>query len=116
MPEFESRLALLREIGYVDREDTVTLRGRVACEMNAADEVLLTDMIFDSQLSALEPEEVVAVLSSLVFREKTESKPNLNVACETAMAKMTEMATKFGEVGESKYRTRLFVYLLLFLA
>ena len=55
--------------GYVDPEsDTVTLKGRVACEMNTCDELLATEMVFGNVLEALNPPEAAAILAALVFQ------------------------------------------------
>ena len=37
LPEFRQRVAVLRDLGYVDGDngDTVTLKGRAACEINS---------------------------------------------------------------------------------
>lgn len=43
-------------------------QGRVACEVNAGDELVTTEIIFAGVLSELCPEEAVAVLSALVFQ------------------------------------------------
>lgn len=34
MPEFMARLTVLRQLGYVDKDNTVLLKGRVAREVN----------------------------------------------------------------------------------
>lgn len=41
------------------------LAGRVACAMSSH-ELLLTELMFDNALSALQPEEIAALLSGLV--------------------------------------------------
>ena len=42
-------------------------QGRVAAEINTTDELMLTELIFEGVLNDLSAEEVVALLSSLVF-------------------------------------------------
>lgn len=56
---------VLRTLGYVDEAGTVKLAGRVACAMSSH-ELLLTELLFDNALSALQPEEIAALLSGLV--------------------------------------------------
>jgi len=46
----------------------VQLKGRVACEINTCESLVLTELIFDGALSRLEPEEAVALLSAVVFQ------------------------------------------------
>jgi len=47
---------------------TVTLKGRVACEMNTCDELIAAGMLFTNVLEPLNPPEAAAVLSALVFQ------------------------------------------------
>lgn len=47
---------------------TVSLKGRVACEMNTCDELIATELLFFNVLEPLNPPEVAALLSALVFQ------------------------------------------------
>jgi len=71
-PDFLQRKALLQTLGYVDENDTVCLKGRVACEVNTCEGLIVTEMVFGGLLSELEPTEIVAALSALIFQEKTD--------------------------------------------
>jgi ATP-dependent RNA helicase DOB1 len=46
------------------------MKGRVACEISAGDELLLTEMIFNGVFNDLTVEQTVAMLSCFVFSEK----------------------------------------------
>lgn len=35
MPEFHQRVGVLQQLGYVSPDNTVTLKGRAACEINS---------------------------------------------------------------------------------
>jgi antiviral helicase SKI2 len=68
-PDFQQRLTILKLLGYVDKDqEIVTLKGRVACEMNTCDELTATEMIFNNILEPLTPTEAVAILAALVFQ------------------------------------------------
>lgn len=69
-PDFLQRLQVLETLGYIDSNRTVQLKGRVACEINTCEELILTELIFENVLSGLTPQEIVALLSALVFQEK----------------------------------------------
>jgi len=71
-PDFEMRKAMLQSLGYVDENDTVCLKGRVACEVNTCEGLIVTEMVFEGMLNELEPAEIVAALSALLFQEKTD--------------------------------------------
>lgn len=95
-PDFKQRLDLLRKLGYLELSTavtsdsnaqeghTVSIKGRVACEMNTCDELLATEIIFDNILESLNPPEAVALLSALIFREKTDDDSQLTSRMEVA--------------------------------
>ncbi|TFK77500.1 antiviral helicase [Pluteus cervinus] len=75
IPDYEQRIEVLKELRFIDENSTVLLKGRVACEINSANELVLTELILENTLAGYEPEEVVALLSCFVFQEKTEIEP-----------------------------------------
>jgi antiviral helicase SKI2 len=70
-PDFLQRKAVLQTLGYVDEKETVCVKGRVACEVNTCQELIATEMVFEGVLNDLEPAEIVAALSALVYQEKS---------------------------------------------
>ncbi|KAI0308064.1 antiviral helicase [Multifurca ochricompacta] len=75
VPDYEQRVEVLKELKFLEANSTVSLKGRVACEINSVNELVLTELILENTLAAYDPEEVVALLSSFVFQEKTEVQP-----------------------------------------
>ncbi|KAG2022761.1 translation repressor [Coprinopsis cinerea AmutBmut pab1-1] len=75
IPDYEQRIAVLKDLRFIDENSTVLLKGRVACEINSASELVLTELILENTLANYEPEEVVALLSCFVFQEKTDIEP-----------------------------------------
>ncbi|GBE77514.1 Putative ATP-dependent RNA helicase [Sparassis crispa] len=75
IPDYEQRIDVLKELKLIDENSTVLLKGRVACEINSVNELILTELILENTLAAYEPEEVVALLSAFVFQEKTDVEP-----------------------------------------
>ncbi|PIA12818.1 antiviral helicase [Coemansia reversa NRRL 1564] len=72
LPDYRLRLDVLKDLGYVDEMGNVQLKGRVACEMNSADALVLTELILDNTLAQLEPDEIIGLLSAFVCTEKNE--------------------------------------------
>uniref|UniRef100_A0A915MHF3 Uncharacterized protein n=1 Tax=Meloidogyne javanica TaxID=6303 RepID=A0A915MHF3_MELJA len=70
MDELQCRKRVLRRLGYANEEDTITDKGRVACELSSADELLLTEMLFTGAFASMEAEEAAALLTCFVFEEK----------------------------------------------
>lgn len=54
----------------------VTLKGKVACEMGQ-NELLITELILCNMFNDLEPAEIAALLSSLVFQGKIQGEPGI---------------------------------------
>lgn len=81
-PDFQQRMRVLMHLGYIERPRdlseegpavdltrcTVSLKGRVACEMNTCDELLATEVLFQNVLEPLNPPEIAALLSAFVFQ------------------------------------------------
>jgi ATP-dependent RNA helicase DOB1 len=61
--------SLLRRLDYCDQHHIVTIKGKVACEISAADEILVTDLIFSGVFKDLEPNIIAAFCSCFVFTD-----------------------------------------------
>ncbi|AMD19933.1 HCL218Cp [Eremothecium sinecaudum] len=77
LPDYEQRLAVLRECEFIDPSNNVLLKGRVACEINSGYELVLTELILDNFLGDFEPEEIVALLSAFVYEGRTKEEEPL---------------------------------------
>ncbi|SLM40354.1 dead deah box rna helicase [Lasallia pustulata] len=82
LPDYEQRIAVLKDLGFIDANSRVELKGKVACEIHSADELVLTELILENVLADFEPEEIVALLSAFVFQEKTDVEPSLTPSLE----------------------------------
>ncbi len=98
-PDFEMRKAMLQSLGYVDENDTVCLKGRVACEVNTCEGLIVTEMVFGGMLNELEPPEIVALLSALLFQEKTDDDigPDLPERLISSCERMKAIAVDLGQ-------------------
>lgn len=70
LDELKCRRRVLRRLGYTTSADVIEMKGRVACEITAGDELLLTEMIFNGAFNDLTVEQTVALLSCFCFDEK----------------------------------------------
>lgn len=101
LPDYEQRIEVLKELNYIDDEQNVLLKGRVACEINTGFELIITELVLDNFLASYEPEEIVALLSAFLFPgntkvESTTITPQLDVG----KAKIVEVVTKVLDVFE----------------
>lgn len=71
LPDYEQRLEVLHELNFIDDNNNVMLKGRVACEVNSGWELVLTELVLDNFLGDFDPEEIVALLSCFVYEGRT---------------------------------------------
>ncbi|XP_028758760.1 DExH-box ATP-dependent RNA helicase DExH11 isoform X1 [Neltuma alba] len=102
MPEFQGRIDVLKEIGCIDDDFVVQMKGRVACEMNSGEELICTECLFENQLDQLEPEEAVAIMSAFVFQQKNTSEPSLTTKLSEAKHKLYNTAVRLGQLQVQK--------------
>ncbi|KAM9325545.1 superkiller complex protein 2 [Gastrophryne carolinensis] len=93
LPEYEQRINVLRSLQYIDEGGAVQLKGRVACEVSSH-ELLVTELVLDGTLSPLNPEEIAALLSCLVFQHKTQCEPRLTDVMKEGVKKVKELAER----------------------
>ncbi|TAQ86619.1 hypothetical protein B7494_g5050 [Chlorociboria aeruginascens] len=97
LPDYEQRIQVLKDLNFIDESSRVELKGKVACEIHSADELVLTELILDNVLAVYEPAEIVALLSSFVFQEKTDTVPNLTTNLESGMKTIIAISEKVNE-------------------
>ncbi|KAJ7103133.1 antiviral helicase [Mycena belliarum] len=101
IPDYEQRIEVLQELKFIDENSTVLLKGRVACEINSANELVLTELILENTLAGYEPEEVVALLSCFVFQEKTDVEPVMSPRLEEGRAAILAISDRVGRIQDS---------------
>lgn len=104
LPEFHQRVIVLRDLGYVDpSDDTVTLKGRAACEINSTqDELVATEAVFRGLLAGLSPEEAVALMSALVFQERSDVEPTLPPGLAQARKDLADLVTQLADAQTAR--------------
>lgn len=60
---------VLKKLGHVDANGVIQTKGRTACEINTADELVVTELIFTGVFKSLTVEQSVALLSCMTFGE-----------------------------------------------
>eukprot|EP00526_Cylindrotheca_closterium_P006161 CAMPEP_0113613116 /NCGR_PEP_ID=MMETSP0017_2-20120614/6470_1 /TAXON_ID=2856 /ORGANISM="Cylindrotheca closterium" /LENGTH=610 /DNA_ID=CAMNT_0000522213 /DNA_START=8 /DNA_END=1841 /DNA_ORIENTATION=- /assembly_acc=CAM_ASM_000147 len=61
---------VLKKIGHVDANGVIQTKGRTACEINTANELVVTELIFAGVFKSLTVEQCVALLSTMTFDER----------------------------------------------
>ena len=85
---------VLRALGHVTREGVIALKGRAACELNTADELVVGELLMEGVFQDLDAAVAVALLSCLCHTEKAkEGAPPLRGALQAAYEQLRAAAT-----------------------
>ncbi|KAI6780532.1 putative ATP-dependent RNA helicase-like protein [Emericellopsis cladophorae] len=98
LPDYEQRVQVLKELGFIDDATRIQLKGKVACEIHSGDELVLTELILDNVLAEFEPAEIAALLSAFVFQEKTDVEPVLTGNLEKGRQTIIAISEKVNDV------------------
>ena len=63
---------LHEQLGHVDANGVIQTKGRTACEINTANELVVVELIFIGVFNDLSVEQCMALLSCLVFDERVD--------------------------------------------
>jgi antiviral helicase SKI2 len=114
LPDYEQRIQVLKDLGFIDDGSRVELKGKVACEVrifpppqantkhylqiHSADELVLTELVLENVLADYTPEEIVSLLSCFVFQEKTTVEPTLTASLTRGVAAIVAISEKVNEI------------------
>eukprot|EP00933_Yihiella_yeosuensis_P029560 TRINITY_DN2317_c2_g1_i1.p1 TRINITY_DN2317_c2_g1~~TRINITY_DN2317_c2_g1_i1.p1 ORF type:complete len:1128 (-),score=268.79 TRINITY_DN2317_c2_g1_i1:37-2925(-) len=72
LPQLQAKERVLRDLGCLDDEGLITLKGRTLTEVLSGDEVTIAEVVFNNLLDGCTPEEVASAVSSFVFPDKAD--------------------------------------------
>ena len=108
--ELKGMRRVLRRLGHVSEEGVIQNKGRVACEVSTADELLVTELIFSGVLNEMTAQGLAALLSCLVVTEGGGSKDEKGdgacaaaiktVAMRESVQRMRDLARRIASVVE----------------
>jgi len=90
--ELSSRSKVLRKLNHVDADGVVLPKGRCACEIDTADELLATELMFNGAFAKATPRELVALCSMFVPTEKSNQKPTIPKKLESPIKGVLDAA------------------------
>ncbi|KAK2080063.1 hypothetical protein QBZ16_002459 [Prototheca wickerhamii] len=97
--EARGRSAVLRRLGHLTADNVVTTKGRVACEINTADELLATELMMNGTFNALDKHQLVAMVSCLVQVEKSNEEIRLTGVLATPLRALQDAARRIAETS-----------------
>ena len=68
--ELRKMKKVLKQLGYISNSGVLSSKGRFCCELSTADELVVTDMVFDGLFNDLSVEQAVALLSCFIHKEE----------------------------------------------
>lgn len=83
---------------YVTSDDVLELKGKVASEISSADELTLTELMFDGVLKDIKVEEMVALLSCFVWQEKLPEAAKPREELDLLFAQLQDIARRVANV------------------
>ncbi|XP_046332583.1 exosome RNA helicase MTR4-like [Haliotis rufescens] len=99
MDELKCRKRVLRRMGYATSSDVIEIKGRVACEISSADELLLTELLFNGVFNNLTEQQSCALLSCFVFQENSNEMPKLTEELSGPLRIMQDTARRIARVS-----------------
>ncbi|KAJ3090361.1 ATP-dependent RNA helicase mtr4 [Quaeritorhiza haematococci] len=101
LDELKCRRRVLRRLNYISSSDVIEMKGRVACEISAGDELLLTEMMFHGAFNELTVEQTVALLSCFTFGEKSNNQSGkLREELATPLRLLQDLARRIAKVSQ----------------
>lgn len=101
--ELRARVRVLTGLGFMTEEGLVTAKGRAAAEIASADELVAVELLFSGALTNMTDENLVALLSCLVWNEKPGKKQKpvrLRPDLEPGMTALRDCARRVALVVE----------------
>ncbi|SPO03299.1 probable ATP dependent RNA helicase [Cephalotrichum gorgonifer] len=116
LDELKSRKRVLRRLGFINENEVVQLKARVACEISSTEghELLLSELLFERFFNEMTPEMCAATLSCFVFDEKvnaaalpeTLAKPYREIVAKARIVARVSQESKL-DVDEDEYVEKL---------
>ena len=112
MEDLKCRKRVLRRLGYCSEQDVIETKGRVACEIDTGDELVLTEMLFNGVFNELTVSQLVALCSCFVVTENVKDDlPKLHQDLAAPYKVMQETAKRVAQVSrESKLEVEIDEY------
>ena len=90
--ELRKMKKVLKQLGYISNSGVLSSKGRFCCELSTADELVVTDMVFDGLFNDLSVEQAVALLSCFIHKEAMKDAPKLAGPLQAPYEKLQNIA------------------------
>ncbi|KEG12808.1 putative RNA helicase [Trypanosoma grayi] len=99
--ELKQMMRVLRRLDYIDKDNIILRKARVACEITTTDEneILLTELLFKGILNSMETEMIVALMSCLVNVHRTPDGFTLPEEFQQPLKELNEVVSRISTVS-----------------
>ena len=103
LEELKCRKRVLRRLQFINDEEVVQMKARVACQISTGDELMLSELLFNRFFNDMNPEQCAAIMSCFVFEERVQEAPVLTEDQSKALREIQRQARVIAKVSiESK--------------
>ena len=96
--DLSARSRVLKKLGHIDNDGVVLTKGRAACEIDTADELLVTELMFNGVFAGLSPHELVALASCFMPVEKSNTS-NMDKSAKALAKPLKALQDAAREIG-----------------
>ena len=83
---------------YATSDNVAELKGKVACEISSADELTLTELMFNGVLKDIKVEEMVSLLSCFVWQERVPNAAKPRDELDLLFAQLQDTARRVAQL------------------
>lgn len=100
--EYRSRVNVLKKLGHINEDGVLTLKGKAACEIDAGDELMCAELLFDGVLKRIDRNYLVAFLSCLIpFSDRSEERSKALEYVQNHFETLRRFAKRIADVSEA---------------
>ncbi|BBN07456.1 ATP-dependent RNA helicase DOB1 [Marchantia polymorpha subsp. ruderalis] len=96
--ELRNRSRVLKRLGHINEDGVVELKGRAACLIDTAEELLVTELMFNGLFNNLDHHQIVAVSSCFLPVDKSNEMVHLKNELAWPLRKLQETAKMVAEI------------------
>ena len=95
--DLRARTRVLKRLGYVDDDQIISTKAKVAAEISTGDELVMCELLFNGAFGPLKVDQVAALVSCFIWREKAETRAKVPHEMEGAYGMLREAARKIAK-------------------
>ena len=95
--DLRSRTRVLKRLGYVDDDQIISTKAKAAAEISTGDELVMCELLFNGAFGPLKVDQVAALVSCFIWREKAETRAKVPHDMEGAYGQLREAARKIAK-------------------